>query len=67
MKGGLEERAQDKGKALLGSFNYHALMKKKLGLAFGCLWLAAPLVLAQTTKPEPVVPSGLAEAKAAQA
>jgi tetratricopeptide (TPR) repeat protein len=66
-EGGLEERAQDKGKARLGSFNYHGLMKKKLGLAFGCLWLATPLVLAQTTKPEPVVPSGLAEAKAAQA
>ncbi|UUZ67198.1 hypothetical protein LP416_20395 [Polaromonas sp. P2-4] len=43
---------------------------KKLGLAlaitFGCLWPAAPLVLAQTAVPEPAVP-GLAEAKAAQA
>ncbi|MDP2256493.1 MAG: tetratricopeptide repeat protein [Polaromonas sp.] len=42
-------------------------MKKKLGLAFGCLWLAAPLVLAQTAAPEPAAPSGLAEAEAAQA
>lgn len=41
-------------------------MKKKLGLAFGCLWLAAPLVLAQSAAPEPAAPSGLAEAKAAQ-
>lgn len=38
-------------------------MKKKLGLAFGCLWLAAPLVLAQTAAP--AAPSGLAEAEAA--
>lgn len=42
-------------------------MKKKLGFAFGFLWLAGPLVLAQTVAPEPAVPSGLAEAKAAQA
>lgn len=42
-------------------------MKKKLGLVFGCLWLAAPLLLAQTTAPAPAAPSGLAEAKAAQA
>ncbi|MDB5870125.1 MAG: Tetratricopeptide domain protein [Polaromonas sp.] len=47
-------------------------MKKKLGLAFACLSLAAPLVLAQPTPPEapaPVQPSpssGLAEARAAQ-
>src|SRR5438093_3311879 len=45
-------------------------MMKKTGLAlaitFGCLWLAAPLVLAQTTAPEPTSP-GLAEATAAQA
>jgi tetratricopeptide (TPR) repeat protein len=40
-------------------------MKKKLGLAFGCLWLAAPLVMAQTVAPEPAAPSGLAEARAA--
>lgn len=38
-------------------------MKKKLGLAFGCLWLTAPLVLAQTAAP--AAPSGLAEAEAA--
>ncbi|HEY3048064.1 MAG TPA: tetratricopeptide repeat protein [Polaromonas sp.] len=45
-------------------------MMKKTGLAlaitFGCLWLAPPLVLAQTAEPEPAVP-GLAEATAAQA
>ncbi|MFC5520330.1 tetratricopeptide repeat protein [Polaromonas jejuensis] len=41
-------------------------MKKILGLAFGCLWLAAPLVMAQTEASEPAVPSGLAEARAAQ-
>ena len=41
-------------------------MMKKLGLALGTLWLLAPLVLAQTTAPEPAAPSGLAEAKAAQ-
>ncbi|WP_309680300.1 tetratricopeptide repeat protein [Polaromonas sp.] len=40
-------------------------MMKKLGIAFGCLWLAAPWVLAQTAAPEPAG-SGLAEAKAAQ-
>jgi hypothetical protein len=54
-------------KARRGSFNYHGSMKKKIGLAFGCLWLAAPLVLAQPAAPEPAVPPGLAEAKAAQA
>ncbi len=41
-------------------------MMKKLGLALGTLWLLAPLVLAQTTAPEPAAPSGLAEARAAQ-
>jgi len=44
-------------------------MKKKLGLAFACLWLAAPLALVQAATPESVTPaalSGLAEAKAAQ-
>ncbi len=41
-------------------------MKKKLGLAFGCLWLAVSLVLAQTAAPEAGAPNGLAEAKAAQ-
>ncbi len=55
-----------KWKTRPGSFNYHGLMMKKLGLAFGCLWLAAPLVLAQNAAPEPAVPE-LAEAKAAQA
>lgn len=40
-------------------------MKKQLGLALGCLWLAAPLVLAQTVAAEPDAPSGLAEAQAA--
>ena len=53
--------------ARLEAFNYHGLMKKKLGLVFGCLWLASPLLLAQTAAPAPVAPSGLAEAKAAQA
>jgi len=52
-------------KTRLGSFNYHGLMKNKLGLAFACLYLATPLVLAQTTPPEPVAPSELAQAKAA--
>lgn len=45
-------------------------MKKKLGFAFACLWLAAPLALAQATTPEPAspaAPSGLAQDKAAQA
>ena len=44
-------------------------MKKKLGLAFACLWLAAPLLMAQTALPGPVPPaasSGLAEARSAQ-
>ncbi|MEO5661573.1 MAG: tetratricopeptide repeat protein [Polaromonas sp.] len=62
----------EKWKAPGGSFNYHGAMKKKLGLAFACLWLAAPLALTQAaTLPSPVpakpaAPSGLAEAKAAQ-
>lgn len=59
-----------KGKASDGSFNYHGPMKKKLGFAFACLWMAAPLVLAQATTPEsttPAAPSSLAQAKAAQA
>jgi len=48
-------------------------MKKKPSLAFACLCLAAPLVLAQAKMPEPPAParpgavSGLAEAKAAEA
>ena len=44
-------------------------MKKKLGFAFACLWLSAPLVLAQAAPPEslaPAAPSSLAEARAAQ-
>ena len=44
-------------------------MKKKLGHAFVCLWLAAPLALVQAATPgsvTPAAPSGLAEAKAAQ-
>lgn len=44
-------------------------MKKRLSRALGCLCLAAPMVLAQTQAPAPAapaVPSGLAEAKAAQ-
>ena len=61
-----------KQKTPCGSFNYHGLMKKKLGLAFACLWLAAPLVLAQAAMPESPIPvkpaetSGLAQARAAQ-
>lgn len=42
-------------------------MKKKLGFAFGCLWLAVPLVIAQTVAPEPAAPSGPTEAGAALA
>ncbi|MEO6319314.1 MAG: tetratricopeptide repeat protein [Polaromonas sp.] len=45
-------------------------MKKKLGFAFACLWMAAPLALAQATPPEstaPAAPSSLAQDKAAQA
>lgn len=40
-------------------------MKKQLGLALGCLWLAAPLVMAQAVVPTPDAPPGLAEARAA--
>ena len=64
-----QNKAHGKGKAPQGSFNYHGLMKKKLGLAFACLWLAVPLVMAQAAPAGPVIPaapSGLAEAKAAQ-
>ena len=47
-------------------------MKKKLGLAFACLWFAAPLALAQAAAPDGPIPgkpaksSGLAQAKSAQ-
>lgn len=42
-------------------------MKKKLGLAFACLWFATlPLSWAQTTSPDPAAPSGLAEAQATE-
>ena len=61
---------QDKGEASGGSFNYHGLMKKKLGFAFACLWMAAPWVLAQPTPPQstaPAMPSSLMQDKAAQA
>ena len=61
---------KDKGEASDGSFNYHGPMKKKLGFAFACLWMAAPLVLAQATTPDstaPAAPSGLAQDNAAQA
>ena len=46
-----------------GTFNYHGLMKKLSGFALAVLWLAASPLHAQTPSP---VPSGLAEAKAAQ-
>ena len=65
-------RAHDRATAPQGSFNYHDLMKKKFGLAFACLWLAAPWALAQTAAPAGPVPgkpaelSGLAQAKSAQ-
>ena len=45
------------------AFNYHGLMKKLSGFALAVLWLAALPALAQAPSP---VPSGLAEAKAAQ-
>ncbi len=45
------------------AFNYHGLMKKLSGFALAVLWLAAWPTLAQTPSP---IPSGLAEAKAAQ-
>lgn len=41
-------------------------MKKKIGLAISGLWLAVPLVLAQTEEPLLAAPSTLVEAKAAQ-
>ena len=47
-------------------------MKKKIGLAFACLWFATPLALAQAAAPDGLVPSkpaelsGLAQAKSAQ-
>lgn len=46
---------------------YHGQMKKKLGLAFACLCLTAPLVLAKAPVSDPGATSGLAEARAAQA
>lgn len=46
--------------------HYHGPMKKQLGLALACLWLAAPPVLAQATPPGPTTPSGLSQAQAAQ-
>jgi len=63
----------DQRKAPAEAFNYHGPMKKKPGLAFACLCLAAPLVLAQATVPKtpaparPAAVSGLSEARAAQA
>ena len=45
-------------------------MKKKLGVAFACLWMAAPWALAQPTPPKstaPAAPSSLIKDKAAQA
>ena len=65
----------DQRKAPAQAFNYHGPMKKKPGLAFACLCLAAPLVLAQAqaTMPETPTParpaaiSGLSEARAAEA
>ena len=36
-----------------GSINYHGLMKKKLICALGGLWLAAPLLMAQTKNTPP--------------
>lgn len=60
------DRAGSSTGAQRGGFNYHGLMKKILGIAFSCLWLATPLVWAQTEAPESASPSGLAEARAAQ-
>jgi tetratricopeptide (TPR) repeat protein len=61
----------DRRKAPAEGFNYHGPMKKKPGLAFACLCLAAPLVLAQATMPEApasaAAVSGLSEARAAEA
>ena len=39
-----------------GSINYHGLMKKKLICVLAGLWLAAPLLMAQTKAPPPAVP-----------
>lgn len=64
-KAGHQDKANDNARARLRRFNYHGLMKNKLGLAFACLWLATPWVGAQTTAPEPAAPSGLAQAKVA--
>lgn len=66
-----ERKVFAKPAAPAGRFNYHGLMKKKLGHAFAALWLAAPLMLAQAA-PADSSPAakpgalGLAEAKAAQ-
>ena len=66
------ETLHDQATALRGSFNYHDLMKKKLGLVFACLSFATPWVLAQTAVPDGTVPSkpaelsGLAQAKSTQ-
>jgi hypothetical protein len=38
------------------AFNYHGPMTKKHLWTFGGLWLAAPLLLAQTAVPEPAAP-----------
>ncbi len=46
--------------------NYHGLMKKRFGFAFGGLWLAVTAAFAQTTLPAVAAPSSLEEAKAAQ-
>ena len=40
-----------------GSFNYHVLMKKKLICALSGLWLAAPLLMAQTKDLPPAMPA----------
>ena len=67
-------------KAPWEGFNYHESMKKKPGLALLCLWLVAPLVVAQSAPPSPAAapasspapvapaagPSSLEQAKAAQ-
>ena len=41
-------------------------MKKQLGFALGCLYLAAPLVWGQAPAPDSATPSGLDQAKAEQ-
>lgn len=61
---------KDQGEAWDESFNYHGPMMKKLGVAFACLWMAAPFVLAQAPTPEsnaPAAPSSLLQDKAAEA